>query len=191
MKLASIYEKLNDLLTRKTPVDSLVPLPSTVCKLLALKPVVEELFTTVASVQATLDSFTKKYNFLLALAMENENSVRELQTELSLSEQARRGSPAKLPRCKESSVSLSNTAADVTWGIHGLPFVQGEDLIRALQNLSHKLSITSFQRSKIRTIQCLPVRSELHSKHLGYVLHCRANEMLDDHAQNTQMAAPS
>ncbi|CAN7946063.1 unnamed protein product [Ixodes hexagonus] len=71
-QLASISATLNQLLSLKTSVD----------QLLTLKPVVEELRSTVGVLQTTVDTFSTSYDSVVALAMTNQESVKDLQKEI-------------------------------------------------------------------------------------------------------------
>ncbi|KAM7289999.1 uncharacterized protein ISCGN_030127 [Ixodes scapularis] len=81
-QLATISAALNELLSLKTSVETLLPLPAKVDQLLALQPAVAELRTTVCELQSTVDSFSTKCDSVLALALTNEESVKDLQKEV-------------------------------------------------------------------------------------------------------------
>ncbi|CAN7938824.1 unnamed protein product [Ixodes hexagonus] len=82
-QLTSVNVKLEALLSLKVSVDALQTLPSKLDELLLLKPIVEELKSTVQDVQASVDFFSAQYDSLLKLATSNELAVKTLQDEIS------------------------------------------------------------------------------------------------------------
>ncbi|CAN8000460.1 unnamed protein product, partial [Ixodes hexagonus] len=143
-----------------TSVDTLLLLPSKVDQLLAIKPAVDELRRTVDNLQSTVDSFSMKYDSVLALAKDNEESVKVLQKEFSTLSIAVEEQSQEISRLRGELNDSQQYSRRCNMELHGLPLVPGEDLIKILQDLSLKLSLPSFQSSDVLAIHRLPTKRD-------------------------------
>lgn len=154
-QLASINATLNQLLSMRTSMDTLLPLPSKVDQLLALKPAVEELRNTVEGLQTTVDSFSIKYDSLLALAMTNEEAVKELQKEVTTVKATMTEQSETIERLKEELNDVQQYSRRSNMELHGLPLSHGEDLMKVLSDLARSLNLPTPQSSDILAIHRL------------------------------------
>lgn len=154
-QLASISATLNQLLSLKTSVDTLLPLPSKVDQLLALRPAVDELRSTVEGLQMTVDSFSLKYDSVLAMAMTNEEAVKDLQQEVDTVRATMEHQADTIERLKEELNDTHQYSRRCNMELHGLPFVHGEDLMQIMNDLSQKLDVPTPQPSDILAIHRL------------------------------------
>lgn len=154
-QLASINATLNQLLSMRTSVDTLLPLPSKVDQLLSLKPVVEELRNTVEGLQATVNSFSLKYDSVLALAMTNEEAVKELKKEVDTVQATMTEQSETIERLKEELNDVQQYSRRSNMELHGLPLAQGEDLIKVISDLAKPLNLPTPQSSDILAIHRL------------------------------------
>lgn len=132
-----------------------MPLLAKVDQLLHLKPVVEELPTTVGTLQATVDSFSSKYDHILTLAKTNENSVKCLQQEVSTVQAVLKEHARDISRLKEELNESQQYSRRFNMELHGLPFASGEILMNIVQDLSQKINIPSFHASDVVAIHRL------------------------------------
>lgn len=154
-QLASISATLNQLLSLKASVDTLLPLPSKVDQLLALRPAVDELRSTVEGLQMTVDSFSLKYDSVLAMAMTNEEAVKDLQQEVDTVRTTMEHQADTIERLKEELNDTHQYSRRCNMELHGLPFVHGEDLMQIMNDLSQKLDVPTPQPSDILAIHRL------------------------------------
>lgn len=159
-QLTSISTTLNQLLSLKTSVETLLPLPAKVDQLLTLKPVVEELRSTVSVLQTTVDTFSTNYDSVLALAMTNQESVKDLQQEICTVRASMEDQSREISRLKEELNDTQQYSRRCNMEIHGLTFVPGEDLIATLTDLAQNLGLPSFQSSDILTMHRLPTKRD-------------------------------
>lgn len=162
-QLASIGAALNDLLSLKTSVEALLPLPAKVDQLLALQPAVEELRSTVSGLQTTVASFGEKYESVLALAKTNEESVKNLHNEVGSVRTTMLEQSREIERLKQELNDSQQYSRRCNMEVHGLPFTQGENLIKVMEDLSVKLNLPLLQSSDILAIHRLPKRTDLSS----------------------------
>lgn len=154
-QLASINATLNQLLSLRTSVETLLPLPSKVDQLLALKPAVEELRNTVQGLQTTVDSFSLKYDSVLALAMTNEEAVKELQKEVNTVKATMREQSETIERLKDELNDMQQYSRRSNMELHGFPLSHGEDLMKVISDLARPLNLPTPQSSDILAIHRL------------------------------------
>lgn len=159
-QLATISAALNELLSLKTSVETLLPLPAKVDQLLALQPAVAELRTTVCELQSTVDSFSTKCDSVLALALTNEESVKDLQKEVGAVRDTMVEQSQEIERLKQELNDSQQYSRRCNMEVHGLPFAHDEDLISAMEDLSVKLSLPPLQSSDILAIHRLPRKQD-------------------------------
>ncbi|XP_042150646.1 uncharacterized protein LOC121838442 [Ixodes scapularis] len=154
-QLASINATLNQLLSLRTSVETLLPVPSKVDQLLALKPAVEELRNTVQGLQTTVDSFSLKYDSVLALAMTNEEAVKELQKEVNTVKATMRKQSETIERLKDELNDMQQYSRRSNMELHGFPLSHGEDLMKVISDLARPLNLPTPQSSDILAIHRL------------------------------------
>ncbi|XP_042147157.1 uncharacterized protein LOC115313456 [Ixodes scapularis] len=154
-QLASINATLNQLLSLRTSVETLLPLPSKVDQLLALKPAVEELRNTVQGLQTTVDSFSLKYDSVLALAMTNEEAVKELQKEVNTVKATMTEQSETIERLKDELNDMQQYSRRSNMELHGFPLSHGEDLMKVISDLARPLNLPTPQSSDILAIHRL------------------------------------
>lgn len=77
-----ITKKMDSLSIRQS-VETLVSLPTKVDEPLLLKPTVQQLNITVATVHVSIELFSSKYDSLLASVMASKTTAKELRAETS------------------------------------------------------------------------------------------------------------
>lgn len=159
-QLASIGAALKELLNLKSSVETLLPLPAKVDQLLSLQPAVEELRGTVCGLQATVNSFGAKYDSILALARTNEESVKDIQNEVGAVRAEMIEQSREIERLKQELNDSQQYSRRCNMEMHGLPFVQGEDLMKIMEDLSVRLTLPLFHSSDILAIHRLPKKPD-------------------------------
>lgn len=159
-QLASINVVLHQLLPLKTSVDSLLPLPAKVELLLSLKPVVEELRNTVGGLQSVVESFKEKYESVLALVVANEESVKDLQKEVHQVKAVIQEQSQEISMLKEELNDSQQYSRRCNMEVQGLAHTPREDLVKVMEDLSHKINLPSFRASDIVAIHRLPTKRD-------------------------------
>lgn len=159
-QLTSINVALHQLLPLKTSVDSLLPLPAKVELLLSLKPVVEELRNTVVGLQSTVDSFKEKYDSVLALAVTNEESIKDLQKDVHQMKTVMEEQSQEISRLKEELNDSQQYSRRCNMEVQGLAYTPREDLVKVMEDLSQKISLPSLRSSDIVAIHRLPTKRD-------------------------------
>lgn len=159
-QLALMNSAIQQLLPLKSSVESLLPLSAKMDQLLTLQPAVEELRNTVAGLQSTVDSFSTRYDAVLALATANEESVKDLQKDVQDVMAAMDEQSQEISRLKEELNTSQQYSRRCNMEIHGLPYCPGEDLSKITEDLAQKLSISSFKSCDIAAIHRLPQKRD-------------------------------
>ncbi|CAN7984886.1 unnamed protein product [Ixodes hexagonus] len=160
-QLTSVNVKLEALLSLKVSVDALQTLPAKLDELLLLKPIVEELKSTVQDVQTSVDFFSAEYDSLLKLATSNELAVKTLQDEISGLQATVRSQATKILQMRAEKNDSEQYSRLPNLEMHGLPLSPDENLISYMADLANKLSIgSSFHPSDIQEIHRLPAKRD-------------------------------
>lgn len=151
---------LKELLNLKSSVETSLPLPAKVDQLLSLQLAVEELRGTVCGLQATVNSFGAKYDSILALARTNEESVKDIQNEVGAVRAEMIEQSREIECLKQELNDSQQYRRRCNMEMHGLPFVQGEDLMKIMEDLSVRLTLPLFHSSDILSIHRLPKKPD-------------------------------
>ncbi|CAN7989487.1 unnamed protein product, partial [Ixodes hexagonus] len=160
-QLTSVNVKLEALLFLKVSVDALQALPAKLDELLLLKPIVEELKSTVQDVQASVNFFSAQYDSLLKLATSTELAVKTLQDEISDLQATVRSQATKILQVRVKQNDGEQYSRLPNLELQGLPLSPDENLISCMADLASKLSIdSSFHPSDIQESHRFPAKRE-------------------------------
>lgn len=151
--LAEINAKLEILHSLKANVDRLSDLPAKVEELLALKPSVDAMKETIRSLQESV----KKYESTMKLVTENDKEVKLLRTEVGALQATVSEQTVMIDQLQTNINSTEQYSRRCNMEIHGISYVNEEDLGATISDLAHKLNIADFNPADV--VVCHRLRS--------------------------------
>ncbi|CAN8003405.1 unnamed protein product [Ixodes pacificus] len=144
------------LLSIKTSVDKLLPLPAKVDDLLSLKPALEEHKGQVGDLQASVEFCSGQYDTLLDMVKSNEERTGNLESELANVKGIVGEQSHTITQLQSDRSDVQTFVNKSTLEIHGVPYVQNEDLCLLLINIATKFELPVHQQSNFNELCRLP-----------------------------------
>ncbi|KAM7284799.1 uncharacterized protein ISCGN_001893 [Ixodes scapularis] len=151
--LDEINARLEILHSLKANVDRLSVVPAKVEEFLALKPSVDAMKEKIRSLQESV----KKYESTTKLVTENDKEVKLLRTEVGALQATVSEQTVMIDQLQTNINSTEQYSRRCNMEIHGISYLNKEDLGATIIDLAHKLNIADFNPADV--VVCHRLRS--------------------------------
>lgn len=152
-QLAAISQKLELLHTLKANVDRLCDLPAKVDDLLLLKPSVDAMKVTIASLQESV----RKCESMMKLVQQNDQEVKLLRSEVGALQATVSNQTSMIEQLQTNLNSTEQYSRRCNMEIHGIPITDDEDVKAVIEDLAERLNIGRHHPAEV--VACHRLRS--------------------------------